>query len=61
MHTESCSISWEGPEFLLPVKKGSLDELCLLTSIAARPSSFSPSVKKFLTVSSVLLELILYC
>lgn len=61
VHTERCSISWEGPEPLLPVKKGSLDELCILTSTAACPSSFSPLVMKFLTVSSVLLELIFYC
>lgn len=61
VHTESCSIAWEGPESLLPVKKGSLDVLCILTSISAHPSSFSPLVVKFLTVSNVLLELIFCC
>lgn len=59
--TESRSVSWEDPESLLPVEKGSLDALCILTSISAHPSSFSPLVMKFLTVSSVLLELIFYC
>lgn len=57
VHINSYSISWEtavrkaptGPESTLPGK----DELCILTCISAHLSSFSPLMKKFLTVQCV--------
>lgn len=61
VHINSYSISWEtavrkaptGPESTLPGKKGSLDELRILACISAPLSSFSPLMKKFLTVQCV--------
>lgn len=58
VHINSYSISREtalrkasmGPESTLPGRKGSLDELCILACISAHLSSFSPLMKKFLTV-----------
>lgn len=50
VHTNSCSISWEGPESTLTAKKGSLDRLCILACISTHLSSFPPLIMKFLTV-----------
>lgn len=42
-----------GPASILPGKKGSLAELCILACISAHPSLFSPLIMTLLTVQCV--------